>query len=78
MSQTDSSKHMLNSCTTINKLINKEINNNTTKKNDVEKFEKLNTFLLAKQISKDKQKQKYEDLAQASKKNQIIYLSDQN
>lgn len=78
LSQTDSSKHMLNSCTTINKLINKEINNNTTKKNDVEKFEKLNTFLLAKQISKDKQKQKYEDLAQASKENQIIYLSDQN
>ncbi|TLT05291.1 Lin1244/Lin1753 domain-containing protein [Aliarcobacter cibarius] len=74
LSQTDSSKHMLNSCTTINKLINKEINNNTTKKNDVEKFEKLNTFLLAKQISKDKQKQKYEDLAQASKENQIIYL----
>ena len=78
LSQTDSSKHMLNSCTTINKLINIEINNNTTKKNDVEKFEKLNTFLLAKQISKDKQKQKYEDLAQASKENQIIYLSDQN
>lgn len=78
LSQTDSSKHMLNSCTTINKLINKEINNNTTEKNDVEKFEKLNTFLLAKQISKDKQKQKYEDLAQASKENQIIYLSDQN
>ena len=78
LSQTDSRKHMLNSCKTINKLINIEINNNTTKKNDVEKFEKLNTFLLAKQISKDKQKQKYEDLAQASKENQIIYLSDQN
>lgn len=81
LSQTDSSKHMLNSCTTINKLINKrnkEISNNASEKNDAEKFEKLNTFLLAKQISKDKQKQKYEDLAQASKENQIIYLSDQN
>ena len=47
-------------------------------KNDAEKFEKLNTFLLAKQISKDKQKQEYEDLAQASKENQIICLSGQN
>ena len=81
LSQIDSSKHMLNSCTTINKLINKrnkEISNNASEKNDAEKFEKLNTFLLAKQISKDKQKQKYEDLAQASKENQIICLSGQN
>lgn len=80
LSQIDSSKHMLKSCTTINKLINKrnkEIKN-TFEESDAEKFTKLNKFLLTKQISKDKQNQKYENLAQASKENQIICHSDEN
>ena len=81
LSHFDSTQRPLNESATnkeINNKRNKEISNNASEKNDAEKFEKLNTFLLAKQISKDKQKQKYEDLAQASKENQIICLSGQN
>lgn len=80
LSLLDSSQRPLNCCATnkeINNKRNKEINN-TSEENDAEKFTKLNKFLLTKQISKDKQNQKYENLAQASKENQIICHSDEN
>lgn len=70
LSQLDSSQRPLNDRSTINKLINKLINEDYIQK-EAEKYEKLNEYLLSSQINKDKKRINEENLAQASKDNQV-------
>ncbi|MPL66253.1 hypothetical protein SDC9_11922 [bioreactor metagenome] len=75
LSLIDSTQQPLNDRSTINKLINKRINKTSlfsSNENEVEKFEEINQKILNYQISKDKQKSKLEDLAQASKENEVL------
>ncbi|MDN5059114.1 Lin1244/Lin1753 domain-containing protein [Aliarcobacter butzleri] len=75
LSEDGSSQHMLNTSSAINKLINKRINKTSlfsSNENEVEKFEEINQKMVNHQISKDKQKSKLEDLAQASKENEVL------
>lgn len=69
LSSFDSTKHVLNKCTTINKLINKS--KKVKEMNENEKYEDLNQKLLIKQLNKDIKIEKLENLA-ISKENEIL------
>lgn len=58
LSQINSGQHSLNSCSTINKLINKR----TNVLDEKEKYEQLNESLLNAQLKKDAKKRREEDL----------------
>ena len=67
----NSSQHVLNTSATINKLINKRNKENSFSENETEKFEELNQKLLSKQLNKDIEIEKFENLA-VSKENEIL------
>ena len=71
LSLSDSSQHVLNTSATINKLINKRNKENSFSENETEKFEELNQKLLSKQLNKDIEIEKFENLA-VSKENEIL------
>lgn len=74
LSQLDSTERPLNDRST-NKEIDKKYSffssKNTTENDEIEKLEILKEKMLDYQISKDKRNSKLEDLAQASKENQV-------
>lgn len=75
LSSNDSSEQMLSECSTNAKQIkenkNKEKQINMNAENETEKYEKLNQKLLNKQLSKDIEIEKLENLA-VSKENEIL------
>lgn len=75
LSINDSSEQMLSECSTNAKQIkekkNKEKQININAENETEKYEKLNQKLLSKQLSKDIEIEKLENLA-VSKENEIL------
>lgn len=75
LSQLNSIQQPLNGGSTINKLINKRINKSSlffNSEDESEKFDELNQQLLDKQLHKDFQIEKLENLAQANIHNQVI------
>lgn len=72
LSLSNSSQHVLNTSSTINKLINKRNKENSFSENETEKFEELNQKLLSKQLNKDIEIQKLENLASSSKENEVL------
>ena len=73
LSLSNSSQHVLNTSATINKLINKRNKENSFSENETEKFEELNQKLLSKQLNKDIEIEKLENLA-VSKENEILII----
>jgi hypothetical protein len=75
LSLSNSSQHVLNTSATINKLINKRINKSSlfsSGEDESEKLDELNQQLLNKQLSKDLEIEKLENLAQANIHTQVI------
>lgn len=75
LSLSNSSQHVLNTSATINKLINKRINKSSlfsSGEDESEKLDELNQQLLNKQLSKDLEIEKLENLAQANIHTQAI------
>lgn len=75
LSLSNSSQHVLNTSATINKLINKRINKSSlfsSGEDESEKLDELNQQLLSKQLSKDLEIEKLENLAQANIHTQVI------
>jgi hypothetical protein len=75
LSLSNSSQHVLNTSATINKLINKRINKSSlfsSAEDESEKLDELNQQLLNKQLSKDLEIEKLENLAQANIHTQVI------